>query len=215
MKATFTECDNNKYVSRCNSSQRCGEKPSQSHNGITSACTGTGHNNLKDKIETIDPKSIKNGNPVVKANIIHSASNKGLRGQPKQCQRYDPSTQNNKRKQTSSSPKNKNRKSEKSQRKGESGKNEKRTINTVQNTSNKKRKLNKKTIVSNAAVNGDDLDLTEEYSTMLKKYEAMFELTPITKNHPRFPLDYDRGYWKALKMYVKSKDDMSLANRYV
>ena len=214
LKATFTEYNNNKYVSRCKRSQRCGEKPSRSY-GITSACAGTNHNNLKDKIETIDPKSIKNANAVIKANIIRSASKKGLRGKSKKCERYNPSTYDNKRNQTSSSPNNNKTKSEKSQRKDKSGKNEKRIIHTVQNTSNKKRKVSKKTIVSNTAVKGDDLDLSEEYSSMLKKYEEMFELPPITKNHPRCPLDYDRGYWKALKMYVKSKDDMSLANRYV
>ena len=60
-----------------------------------------------------------------------------------------------------------------------------------------------------------DFDSTAEYSSMLKKYKEMFELPPITKNRHRSPLDYDKGYWKALKKCVKSKNDMSLVNRYV
>ena len=107
------------------------------------------------------------------------------------------------------------KKNEKIQRKDESGKKKKRKITTVTSASNKKKKNNKSPIVTQPAVKGGDLDLTAEYSSMLKKYEKMFELPPITKNHPRCPLDYDIGYWKALKKYVKSKDDMSLANRYV
>ena len=65
------------------------------------------------------------------------------------------------------------------------------------------------------AVKKVDSDLTAEYKSMLKKYEDMFELPPITNNRERSPFDYDRGYWRALQKCVKSKDDMSLANRYV
>ena len=87
----------------------------------------------------------------------------------------------------------------------------KRIVVNDNSRSNKKAKLTK----SKGAVPTVDTDLTEEYMSKLKEYEKMLELPPITKNRPRKPLDYDLGYFKALRKYVQSKEDISVANRYV
>ena len=135
---------------------------------------------------------------------------------------FDPSATKQKPNSISSSVKNKETKSKKNGHINESGQNEKETkkkdVNNVSNKrspgndnsqSNKKRKLSK----SKVSVHTVDTDLTEDYMSKLKEYENMFELPPITKNRPRKPVHYDVGYFKALRKYVKSEEDISVANR--
>ena len=202
MEATFAECSDNPYVNRCDSSHQCAEVASNSH-GI-SGSAGTGHNDSSDNVESIDPKSITNAGKIDKNNIIHGVSihresSITLREQPTKPNMFDPSAMN---------------------QINESRQNEKRNKNPINNVT-KKRKVandsptNKKGKSKNPKVPVDNVktDLTEEYMCKLKEYEKLFELPPITKNRPRNALDFDRGYFKALRKYVKSKYDISVANR--
>ena len=216
LESTFIECVDNPYVKRCDSSHQCAEVPSKSH-GI-SGSAGMQDNDLTEDEESIDPNSIANGAKVDTKNIIFgesisSESSITVRKHRKQTNMFDPSGQNDKDKKKDVSNVNKKRSDMTEKRKKNDLKKvtKKRNVVNDNSRSNKKAKLTK----SKGAVPTVDTDLTEEYMSKLKEYEKMLELPTITKNCPRKPLHYDLGYFKALRKYVQSKEDISVANRYV